>query len=1279
MGQETWTYEGRSSDWRGTDRYEVLRCIGMGGMGTVYEALDRRRQQLVALKTLRHFGPSALYRFKQEFRTLADVSHPNLVRLYELVVSETGQAFFTMELVRGSHFLEYVLKTGVRPEPITDTTTVLSQRRLRGEDGGAPSNGDAKDGRANLAAPSPADFGRLRDALRQLVEGIDALHAAGKVHRDVKPSNVLVTAEGRVVVLDFGVATELRARAEPAESSDELVGTARYMAPEQSTGEPQTSASDLYSAGVMLYEALVGRTPFTGSFVDIITMKCRMAPPPPSAHAAGVPADLEALCVALLDRDPAMRPTSSEVLRRLGVSRSAASPVAADLGSTFVGREPELQALRDAFESARSGRQVTVRLVGAPGMGKSRVAHHFLDGLSLRDQAVVLRGRAYERESIPYKAVDSAVDALCRHLIRLDESGTPLTLPDDIRALARVFPVLQHIPRVGRPADEPSDDPKGIRTRAFVAMRDLLSSLAERRPLVIFIDDAQWGDVDSVALLRELTRPPNAPPFLLAMTYREKEAATSPFLSEMSAAWPASADVRHIEVGPLTADEASAMAVSLLPAADGAAARTARTVVRESSGSPLLIEELARSLRGDAAEGADAVATVSLEQMVADRLDRLPAGARRLAELVAVAGRPLAVSTFAEASGMADDADDSVALLRSQRFVRTGYRDSREVIETIHDRIRETIVARLGADVLREHHGRLASVLDATPAADLEALAYHMLGAGETRRGTRCAERAAEEAASKLAFIQAARLFRLALENLERIDGAEADAQRVRVRLAQVLERGGRASDAADAYSRAAERATELDKVELETSAAEQLVFCGRIDEGAVALRRVLAEMGIRAPRTALGAVFLLLFYGLWLRLAGLRFRERAPEEISREDRVRVAALRAVSQGLGSCDVILGACMQARHMLLAMRVGDRFQMLLAIMGQVVQFAIAGKPEGRRERAMLAVARDLATRCAPDDASYVEGAYGLALYMRGRYREALDLFDGIEALARGSNRPGTAFARQYAVYACFYLGRLREEAQRTGRLLRDVEDRGDVYTSVCLRTTVVVDICLVVDDPEGARLQLREAMTRWAQNGFHLQHWFAMLSEAGIELYLGDGARAYERVKRDARALKKSFLLHSQSVRGFTAYLRGCCAIASIDAATPASSRRARVGEVRHLGRRLEREQSPWGPPLAAMLLASAANAAGERADAIDWLRRAVERAEGVEMALHAWAARHQLGAILGGDEGKALLAQAEQSMAAEGVRAPARMARLLVPGRWSPEMVRSPAGASRRS
>src|ERR1700761_2491457 len=105
------------ADWKGTDRYEVLGCLGRGGMGVVYEAFDRERRQLVALKKLLNHDPGGLYFFKREFRTLADVRHTNLVHLYELVVSEGDQAFFTMELVRGTDFLQYVKSSGSTSNP----------------------------------------------------------------------------------------------------------------------------------------------------------------------------------------------------------------------------------------------------------------------------------------------------------------------------------------------------------------------------------------------------------------------------------------------------------------------------------------------------------------------------------------------------------------------------------------------------------------------------------------------------------------------------------------------------------------------------------------------------------------------------------------------------------------------------------------------------------------------------------------------------------------------------------------------------------------------------------------------------------------------------------------------------------------------------------------------------------------------------------------------------------------------------------------------------------
>ena len=376
------------------------------------------------------------------------------------------------------------------------------------------------------------------------------------------------------------------------------------------------------------------------------------------------------------------------------------------------------------------------------------------------------------------------------------------------------------------------------------------------------------------------------------------------------------------------------------------------------------------------------------------------------------------------------------------------------------------------------------------------------------------------------------------------------------------------------------------------------------------------------APRSALGAVFLLLFYQtLAERSSVCASRSELPEEVSREDRVRVAALRAVSQGLGSCRRDPGgvhagpshARCDARRRSLPDAARDRAASSFSSRS-------AGKPEGRRERAMLETARDLASRCEPDDASYFEGARGLALYMRGRYREALELFDGLDALARGSNRLGTAFARQYAsTRASTSAGSAKKRSAPRGCCATWRTAATSTRSSACARRCSSTS----VSRPTTRTARAGSFAKRWrsgTQNGFHLQHWFAMLSEAGIELYVGDGARAYARVERDARALRRSFLLHSRTVGGFTAYIRGCSAIASIDGSRP-RTRRARIREARRLGRRLERERGAWGPPLAGILLA-AGGERGRRSRRGDRLGcvEALARAEHADMALHAWAA-----------------------------------------------------------
>ncbi len=286
---------GRENDllpWPGTERYQVVRCIGRGGMGVVYEAYDRERERRIAIKTLVRFSPSALYLFKQEFRTLANVVHRNLVRLYELVASESDGVFLTMELVSGQDFRTHVQRPEARTaaEKPPSTTNGRSPGEVAARVSGTRRiEGEVRPSAFEDRPKTPADLDRLRAALRQLAEGVHALHAAGKVHRDIKPSNVLVGEDGRVVLLDFGVATELARVVDERLLESNIVGTPGYMAPEQALDEPLTAASDWYSVGALLYEALVGKPPFVGDAIDVLYRKAMLEPQPPASSSTGSP------------------------------------------------------------------------------------------------------------------------------------------------------------------------------------------------------------------------------------------------------------------------------------------------------------------------------------------------------------------------------------------------------------------------------------------------------------------------------------------------------------------------------------------------------------------------------------------------------------------------------------------------------------------------------------------------------------------------------------------------------------------------------------------------------------------------------------------------------------------------------------------------------------------------------------------------------------------------------------------------------------------------------
>lgn len=1207
--------------------YRILGVLGRGGMGIVYRALDLRRGREVALKTMSRFDPSSLYRFKREFRSLLDVAHPNLVNLYELV-SDGRDWFITMELVEGVPFLDYV-----RPAPARSV-----------------------------------DEARLRQAFRQLVSGVAAVHAAGKLHRDLKPSNALVEPAGRVVLMDFGLATDLEASGLQRSTLQDLVGTIAYMAPEQAAGQPLTPAADWYSVGVMLYEALAGRLPYEGPGFQVLLKKHQSDPPPPRSLAAEVPPDLDALCMDLLRRDPHDRPVGSETLQRLGAvprtsnEPAAAIPVGAD--ALLVGRERHLAALEAAFETARAGVTTVVGLRGCSGIGKSLLLRRFLDALAGADRAVVLSGRCHERESVPFKALDGIIDVLARHLRRLPATEAAAVLPRDLGPLLRVFPVLGGVEAVvlapRRGGDCP--DPQELRRRAFLALKELLARLADRRPLVLAIDDMQWSDSDSRAALAEVLRPPDAPSLLLVACYRSEDVPSGTILQGVAADGAALRFV-ELEVDPLTPRESEDLALALMGRGDAATRGTAGLIARETGGNPLFVAELTRAVaeRGEPGEG---LGGLSLDEVLWARIERLPPTAREVLELVSVSGRPLDPALVTQCLGLAHDARGAVGLLRASRLLRSPAVDGDgEAVETYHDRVRETVLAHLDPDVLRLHHRRLAQALEGVEAADPERLAGHLEPAGERRLAAASYARAAARAARGLAFDRAARLYERALALQDSASGRDpAEARALRIGLADALANAGRGADAAHCYLETVREYPGPEDLEVRRRAALQFLISGHIDEGLATLEQVLKTIGIRLPATPRAAMLSFLLGRMRLAWRGLDFHPRDAGAIDPEILSRIDACWTAGVGLSVVDWVRGADFQTRGLRLALAAGEPGRIARALAMEAAHNATAGHSSRQRTARILTRADELSRLTGePYAAGMVELARGVSAYLEGRWRAAVESCDAATRTFR-AGCTGAAWeldtASAFALWALSHLGEIAELARRFPGLLQQARERGDLYALMNLSTYNLSVLRLANDEPDAARVEVRCMMDRWSRQGYHVQHNDQVWGAVNIELYRGDPAAAWELIRRHWPALERSLLLRVQFVRVSMLYLRARAAIASAPGCERPSGR-LRVAE--RDARRLARERVPWALAHARVIRALVHRSRDRDGLASAELEAAAGLYETADMALCAAATRRVLGLWAADGAPHAPVDEADRWMSSQGIRNPARLAAMYVP------------------
>ena len=647
------------------DRYELVRVVGRGGRGVVYRASDPVLGRDVAVKLVPAAmdDASAEARFQREAHVVARMDHPHIVPIYDF--GRHGQTlFYVMPLLEGGSL----------------------RRRLA-------------DGELSL--------GDVVEVGAQVAAALDYSHGHGVVHRDIKPENILYSKEAGVVrvrVTDFGLAHD-RAGKRLTETH-QLPGTLAYLSPEQVSGPEVDGRADLYALGVVLYESLVGATPFEGAPFSVLYRIVNEPAVPVARRVSGIDTELAALVDRCLSKNPSGRPLSGREIEEqmraiherldIGQRERALEPVARRSGSpkeaALVGRDDEALRLHDHFDGSLGGKCHLVLIGGDAGTGKSRLLQE-LEGWSLVRGVRVLRGHfSADDRTFPYQGLCELIQDYFRSRRTSSSSsggghgrvagadqvvsaGFGPDLADLAPELLHLFPQLQEIPEL-RGAEktsigdvpEPQDDgPRTGANRVFELIARTLARLGDGRPLVLMLESLHHGEV-AVAALRYLVPRLAATPTLVVATYRPAEVDRSHPLSDLVRQFSDDPRFGRIDLSNLGRDALAALLGNLL----GSAALSDSAVNRifdVTEGNPLFVCELVASLRESGELSRDPSGLWRLRTDVGALTHGLPATLQQAAEtrLLRLDDEGRRLLSVASVFGRSFDLDDLVAVILRRR------------------------------------------------------------------------------------------------------------------------------------------------------------------------------------------------------------------------------------------------------------------------------------------------------------------------------------------------------------------------------------------------------------------------------------------------------------------------------------------------------------------------------------------------------------------------------------------------------------------------------------
>jgi tetratricopeptide (TPR) repeat protein len=718
------------------DRYQLLTELGKGGSGVVYRAHDTLLKRDVAVKVLggASLSGEAQGRLLAEARAAASVNHPGIVAIYDAALSgET--AFVVMELVEGSS---------------------LHDR---------PAEGWLQAARVGA----------------EVCAVLEHAHRNGIVHRDLKPENILFTPEGRVKLVDFGLARPIASRL-TAEGT--LVGSLHYIAPEQALGQPVDVRTDLYSLGVMLYERVAGRLPFTAEDPLALVSQHIYAPVvPPGAYVRDLPSAFNDLIVQLLAKQAIDRPVSAaEVQLRLEAIASGAEglpggevPMLDRIArGRLVGRQAELAAASALWRQAAAGRGQVLLVSGEPGVGKTRFVRE------LMAQAQVSGGRVLVAEAHPEGGAPYAPIVRLVRQAAATAGSLPLA-PEALAELVTLAPELRaRFPDV--PAN-PVLEPLAERERLCESLSALCGGLAASAPLLVFLDDLHWADSGTLYVVRQLARVAPRLRLLMVLTYREIELDESGALNELLYDLTREHLATRIKLSRLTLSETRQMLETLF--SGPVAEELSGGIFQETEGNPFFVEEVCRALMQDSRlslEDGRWRSSVDIQELripqsvrlaIQIRVGKLPEAAQEILRLASVLGREFSYDILrASASADEDLLIEYLELAGRAQLVseirpdapgdrgRAG--QSSFVFE--HALIPATLRDGISSLRLQRMHRRAAAAYETLRPDDLESIGFHAAGAGDEEKARSCYLRAADHAQQLGALEDAMRFLDAALE-----------------------------------------------------------------------------------------------------------------------------------------------------------------------------------------------------------------------------------------------------------------------------------------------------------------------------------------------------------------------------------------------------------------------------------------------------------------------------------------------------------------------------------